>query len=129
MKKSTIWLLTVVMAFAFLGFIYVQITYMENMIDMRNEQFSESVMRSLNSVSSQLEQDETKYFLEEDIADLGVLYPNLTKSEFQFDIKPGKHPFMTNNDLNKLPSQKNNDDNEQSSKSSYDTSRRKLRCI
>ncbi|MGN0229937.1 MAG: sensor histidine kinase [Muribaculaceae bacterium] len=87
MKKSIIWLLTVVMACAFLGFIYVQITYMENMIDMRNEQFSESVMRSLNSVSSQLEQDETKYFLEEDIADLGVLYPKVTNSDFTYSIK------------------------------------------
>ena len=87
MKKSIIWLLTVVMACAFLGFIYVQITYMENMIDMRNEQFSESVMRSLNSVSSQLEQDETKYFLEEDIADLGVLYPKVTNSDFTYTIK------------------------------------------
>ena len=63
MKKSIIWLLTIVMACAFIGFIYVQITYMENMIEMRNAQFSESVMRSLNSVSQQLEQDETKYFL------------------------------------------------------------------
>lgn len=87
MKKSIIWLLTVVMACAFLGFIYVQITYMENMIDMRNEQFSESVMRSLNSVSSQLEQDETKYFLEEDIADLGVLYPKVANSDFTYNIK------------------------------------------
>ena len=87
MKKSIIWLLTIVMACAFVGFIYVQITYMENMIDMRNEQFSESVMRSLNSVSSQLEQDETKYFLEEDIADLGVLYPKLTNSDFSYSIK------------------------------------------
>ena len=70
MKKSIIWLLTIVMASAFIGFIYVQITYMENMIEMRNAQFSESVMRSLNSVSQQLEQDETKFFLEEEYLSL-----------------------------------------------------------
>ena len=108
MKKSIIWLLTVVMACAFLGFIYVQITYMENMIDMRNEQFSESVMRSLNSVSSQLEQDETKYFLEEDIADLGVLYPKVTNSDFTYTIK-GKETSKSilNNNSNEFGSSPN----------------------
>ena len=108
MKKSIIWLLTVVMACAFLGFIYVQITYMENMIDMRNEQFSESVMRSLNSVSSQLEQDETKYFLEEDIADLGVLYPKVTNSDFTYTIK-GKETSKSilNNNSNEFSSSAN----------------------
>ena len=49
MKKSTIWLLTIVMACAFLGLIYVQIMYMENMVKMRNEQFSEMVKRCYKS--------------------------------------------------------------------------------
>lgn len=61
MKKSTIWLLTIVMAFTFIGSLYVQIMYMENMVKMRNEQFSEVVMRSLYGVSATLEQDETKH--------------------------------------------------------------------
>jgi two-component system phosphate regulon sensor histidine kinase PhoR len=67
MKKSTIWLLTIVMACTFLGLLFVQIMYMENMIKMRNEQFSEVVKRSLYGVSTTLEQDETKRFLEEDV--------------------------------------------------------------
>ena len=47
MKKSTIWLLAVIMALTFIGLLYVQIMYMENMIKMRSEQFTEAVKRSL----------------------------------------------------------------------------------
>lgn len=67
MKKSTIWLLTIVMAFSFIGSLFVQFMYMENMIKMRNEQFSEIVMRSLYGVASSLEQDETKHYLDQDL--------------------------------------------------------------
>lgn len=70
MKKSTIWLLTVLMALAFCGLLYIQIIYMESMIRMRDDQFTEGVKRSLYAVSSLLEQDETKYFLEEDVAEV-----------------------------------------------------------
>ncbi len=68
MKKSTIWLLTVLMAMTVIGLLYIQIMYMESMIRMRDDQFTEGVRRSLYAVSSLLEQDETKYFLEEDVA-------------------------------------------------------------
>ncbi len=70
MKKSTIWLLTVLMALTVIGLLYIQIMYMESMIRMRDDQFSEGVKRSLNVVASLLEQDETKYFLEEDVAEV-----------------------------------------------------------
>ena len=70
MKKSTIWLLTVLMAITFVGLLYLQIMYMENIIKMRDDQFTEGVRRSLYVVSSMLEQDETKYFLEEDVAEV-----------------------------------------------------------
>lgn len=71
MKKSTIWILTIVMACTIIGLLHIQIMYMENMIKMRNEQFSETVMRSLNAVSTSLEQDETRYFLEKDLNEAG----------------------------------------------------------
>lgn len=58
------------MAVAFMGLLYVQIVYMHNMVKMRNEQFSEGVKRSLYAVSSALEQEETRYFLEEDVAQI-----------------------------------------------------------
>ena len=67
MKKSTIWLLTIVMAATILGLLSVQIMYMEDMVRMRNEQFSETVKRSLYAVSDALEQDETRYYLEQDL--------------------------------------------------------------
>lgn len=74
MKKSTIWLLTVVMALTLLGLLAVQIMYMENMIKMRNEQFKELVTRSLYSVSTMLEQNETKYYLDQDLQEAEAAY-------------------------------------------------------
>ena len=65
MKKSTIWLLAIIMALTFIGLLYVQIMYMENMIKMRNEQFTEAVKRSLYAVSTSLELDETQRYLDE----------------------------------------------------------------
>ena len=67
MKKSLIWLLTIVMAITFGALLYFQIMYLENMVKMREEQFTEGVMRSLNSTSEFLERQETIHFLEEDV--------------------------------------------------------------
>lgn len=67
MKKSTIWLLIILMAAAFVGLLYMQIQYLDMMIKMRDDQFMEGVKRSLYSVNQQLERDETKHFLEEDV--------------------------------------------------------------
>lgn len=72
MKKSTIWILTIIMALTFGGLLYVQIMYMENMIRMRYEQFSEVVKRSLYNVSTTLERDETKHFLEQDLSQANI---------------------------------------------------------
>lgn len=55
------------MALTFVGLLYMQIMYMENMVKMRNEQFTEAVKRSLYGVSTSLELDETKHYLAEDI--------------------------------------------------------------
>ena len=67
MKKSTIWMLTIVMALTFAGLLYVQVMYMEEMIKMREQHFSEGAKRSLYALSTALEQNETKKFLEEDM--------------------------------------------------------------
>lgn len=80
MKKSTIWLLTIVMACALLGLLFMQIMYMENMIKMRNEQFSEMVTRSMYSVTTMLEQNETKYFLDQDLKEAQATYSIGNKS-------------------------------------------------
>ena len=78
MKKSTIWFLTIIMALTFMGLLYVQIMYMSNMKKMRDDQFAEGVKRSLYAVTTRLEQDETKYYLEEDISTLeGDYFPRI----------------------------------------------------
>ena len=71
MKKPLIWLLTIVMAITFGALLYFQIMYLENMVKMREEQFSEGVMRSLNSTSEFLEKEETLHFLEQDVNIIG----------------------------------------------------------
>ena len=72
MKKSTIWLLTVIMALTFAGLLYMQIMYMENMIKMRDDQFAESVKRSLYSVTQMLVKDETSHYFDKEIDKLQV---------------------------------------------------------
>lgn len=67
MKKSIIWLLTIVMSLTFGALLYFQIMYLENMVKMREAQFSEAVMRCLSATSSYLEQKETLHFLQEDV--------------------------------------------------------------
>lgn len=67
MRKSTIWLLTLVMAFAFSGLLYLQVSYVGIIVKTRSEQFNETVKRSLNQVSRNLERDETRQYLEEDM--------------------------------------------------------------
>lgn len=70
MKKSTIWILTILMSATFAALIYVQFLYMSDMVRMRDDQFNEIVKRSLYAVSNQLEQEEARHFLEENISDI-----------------------------------------------------------
>lgn len=67
MKKSTIWILIIIMVLTFIGLLYLQISYMDTMVKLRNEQFSETVKRSLIRVAKNLEWDETRRYLDEDI--------------------------------------------------------------
>ena len=67
MKKSTIWLIAIVMGFSFLGLLFLQLSYVEQMVKMKKEQFDESVNRSLYQASRNLEMNETRRYLEKDI--------------------------------------------------------------
>ena len=67
MKKSTIWTIAVVMGFSFLGLLFLQISYIEEMAKMKKEQFDESVNRSLYQASRNLEMNETLRYLEKDV--------------------------------------------------------------
>jgi len=67
MKKSTIWLLVLIMAVAFGGLLYLQFLYVIGMADMRNSQFEESVKRVLYQVAKNLEYEEARQALEADL--------------------------------------------------------------
>lgn len=69
MKKSTIWVLGIVMALSFVSLLYLQVSYIEEMVKMRKEQFDESVKRSLYQAARDLEYDETLRYLEKDVAE------------------------------------------------------------
>ncbi len=99
MKKSTIWILTIVMALTFVGLLYVQIMYMEEMIKMREQHFSEGVKRSLYALSTALEQNETKKYLEEDLM---LVDPNLFASSDPLGLdKKGKYGLENDYKLSK----------------------------
>lgn len=89
MKKSLIWILTIVMAITFGALLYFQIIYLENMIKMREGQFSEAVMRSLVSTSSGLERQETLHYLQKD----AVLIESALADELDAEIDPASSEF------------------------------------
>ncbi len=104
MKKSIIWLLTVVMGITFCALLYFQITYLENMVKMREAQFSEGAMRSIYSTVGLLERRETMHFLQQDIKMLNNSYSDadedtgneLLTTEELFPIpQPGKEPVIS----------------------------------
>ncbi|GAB6393839.1 MAG: sensor histidine kinase/sensor protein RprX [Bacteroidales bacterium] len=68
MRKSTIGLLAFVMAFAFGGLLYLQVTYVGEILKTRSEHFNETAKQCLLQVSKNLELDETRRYIEEDIS-------------------------------------------------------------
>lgn len=60
------------MAVTFIGLLCIQILYMKNMVEMRYEQFTQGVRQSLLGVALRLEQDETRYFLDQDASRLAA---------------------------------------------------------
>ncbi|MDY3848993.1 MAG: HAMP domain-containing sensor histidine kinase [Prevotella sp.] len=67
MKKSTIWIIAIIMGLSFLVLLYLQLSYIEEMANMKKEQFDESVNRSLYQASRNLEVNETLRYLEKDV--------------------------------------------------------------
>ncbi len=68
MKKKTIVILAAVMGICFLSLLYLQISYIEEMAKMRNEQFEESVKRALQAVSKDVESEEVDRWIREDVS-------------------------------------------------------------
>lgn len=67
MKKLTIWIVGLVMAVCCVGLLYLQLTYIESMVQMRREHFEEGVRRSLYQAAYNLELDEMRHYLTKDI--------------------------------------------------------------
>lgn len=87
MKKSLIRLLIVVMSVTFFVLLYFQIFYMENMVRMRESQFSEGVMRSLHATAGFLERQEALQFLEEDVSIIEASSGNSSPTGTTFDLR------------------------------------------
>ena len=67
MKKKTIWTIAVIMGFSFLTLLFLQLSYIQEMVNMKKEQFDESVNRALYQASRNLELNETLRYLEKDV--------------------------------------------------------------
>jgi len=63
-----LWLLAVVMSFAFSCLLYLQVTYVREVVKMRSAQFNETAAQCLFEVSRILEMEETRRYIEEDIS-------------------------------------------------------------
>lgn len=105
MKKQTIWILTVLMAFTFLALLCIQIFYMKNIVGLRYEQFSQGVRQALVAVAIHLEQDETRHFLEDEVSEiesksiytqrLGAQLPQQEGVKFSFSTTTGLEADLT----------------------------------
>lgn len=67
MRKSTIWILAVIMAVAFFGLLYLQIEYVSKARQDRSNHFDEAVRRGLYQVARNLELDQTKMYLYQEL--------------------------------------------------------------
>ncbi len=82
MKKRTIVIISVVMGLSFAALLYLQVRYSRQMLKMRKEQFAESVSRSLNMVSYNMEIEQTVRGLEKYILNNNA---DMLKSEVKED--------------------------------------------
>ena len=64
MKRTTIWLISLVIGISFFGLLFLQGRIIEAMVKMRKEQFDETVFRALDQTSRDLERNETFRYLE-----------------------------------------------------------------
>ena len=93
------------MALTFMGLLCIQIIYMKNIVRIRYEQFSQGVRQSLVAVTQQLEQDETRHFLEDDVRQvesssiiseyIGEPVPRLGGIKYTFTTSTGLEADLT----------------------------------
>lgn len=83
MSRKSLWLLGILMGIVMLGLIFVQAYWINNAIQLKEKQFSQQVLRSMQMVSHDIESREAAVFVFEDI-----FAPELKDSfsEFRFDM-------------------------------------------
>ena len=59
MKKATIWTVAIIMGVSFIILLFMQIEYIDQIVQMKKEQFDESVNKALYQASRNLELNET----------------------------------------------------------------------
>ncbi len=69
MKKSTIWYISIALIIALVGLIAIQVSYLDEIVGSRKEQFGQAVNRSLFLTMRQLERQETRAYLDENFDD------------------------------------------------------------
>ncbi|MDR2496075.1 MAG: HAMP domain-containing histidine kinase [Tannerellaceae bacterium] len=87
MRKSLIWTLVAGMTLAFAGLLYLQMTYVGEILKTRSEHFNETVKRCLYQVSKKLELAETFRYIEKDIKELYKYQPAQQTSEERFSLE------------------------------------------
>ena len=95
MKKSTIWLLAVVMFVAFFSLLFLQVSYIKTSMSLRTDQFNEMVKRSLVNVSRELEHEQTRRFLEEDMIESERVYSQYLHTQNSYSLVPQSSSVIT----------------------------------
>ena len=83
MKKSAIWMLAGVMAFAFIGLLILQVQYIATITKTNNEQFESTVRRCLENVSREIEREAVKATIEKYSIALGTDFMSMNPSNQQ----------------------------------------------
>ncbi len=96
MKKKTIWTIAVIMGLSFIILLFLQLTYIREMANMKKEQFDESVNRALYQASRNLELNETLRYLEKDVREA-------EKKEKRQDLRLSNSQVNANDSLSRQP--------------------------
>lgn len=85
MKRWMIWTICLIMGACFVILLYLQLRYAKSMMSIRREQFNESVFRSLDAASRNLERNETMLYLRDVVTIYGDkldAYSSLNHTDF-----------------------------------------------
>ncbi len=94
MKKWMIWTICLTMGLCFVILLYLQVRYAKTIMAVRREQFNESVLRSLDIASRNMERNETMVYLR-DVVNLYGDSLDVYSSSYGMDITmTGMHAFQ-----------------------------------